>query len=83
VIRPRLVKGAYLGDFREFYRVQNNFKALLDIGLTARRPFCAGTQDPELLAWMKDRALQDKSQVEFAFLKGLGDETKHQMAKEK
>lgn len=43
VVRPRLVKGAYLGDFRDFHRVQNNFKALLDILLTAGRPFCAGT----------------------------------------
>jgi hypothetical protein len=63
--------------------VQNNFRALLDILLTAGRPFCAGTHDPELLEWMKDRALQDKSQVDFDFLKGLEDEIKLQMAKEK
>ena len=41
-------------------------------------PFSVGTHDPDLIAWL----VQDTPRtVEFGFLMGLSDETKHWLAK--
>lgn len=72
-IKVRLVKGAYLGDASDFSEVQKRFFSLFEVLLNAGRPFCTGTHDPEILAWIGDRAEDDKDLVEVGFLKGLAD----------
>ncbi|QSZ66257.1 hypothetical protein RJ40_01455 [Methanofollis aquaemaris] len=78
--RPRLVKGAYLGDADDFFDVQARFRSVAARLITSGRPFSIGTHDPDLVAWLLDAGGASKEQVEFAFLTGLADRTKEQMA---
>ncbi|NYT01186.1 MAG: hypothetical protein GKC10_00245 [Methanosarcinales archaeon] len=80
-IRPRLVKGAYLGDTNDFQEVQNRLKALAKQAYESRQPFSLGTHDPQVLQWARARFSIDRP-VAFSFLMGLADRTKLELAGE-
>ncbi|HWQ20395.1 MAG TPA: proline dehydrogenase family protein [Methanotrichaceae archaeon] len=79
-VRPRLVKGTYLGDTSDFQEIQERFKSLFGTLINAGRQLCVGTHDPQLLDWITDVAADDKDLIELGFLKGLADETKLDLA---
>lgn len=81
-IRVRLVKGAYVGDTRDFVEIQQRFRALFLVLLQAGADFSVGTHDPELIAWMLERGRASRQRLEFSFLKGLADRTKLRLATE-
>lgn len=81
-ISVRLVKGAYHGDIGDFIAIQEKFRAHAETLISAGAPFCAATHDPVLIDWLKERMRNHKDLVEFAFLKGLADRTKTEMAAE-
>jgi len=78
-LRPRLVKGAYIGDTHDFTEIQTRFKAQAEKAVARGSKLQIGTHDPELIGWAKQRAGLDKGLVEFGFLKGLADSTKIEM----
>jgi len=75
-ITVRLVKGAYLGDIEDFVEIQGQFKSIAKHLILSGRHFSIGTHDPELIAWVKSNAVDQKELIEFGFLKGLADNTK-------
>jgi proline dehydrogenase len=75
-ITPRIVKGAYHGDYHEFEQVRGRFKALVEMVLPTGAAFQVATHDPELLEWLTSRLDDEKHRVEFGFLMGLSDQTK-------
>lgn len=78
-VKVRLVKGAYLGDIREFDLIVEVYKDLVEEILERNVPFGVATHDPDLIKWVKSR-VKDKELVEFGFLKGLADRTKESLA---
>lgn len=79
-IRPRIVKGAYIGDTGDFEEIQARFRRLVE-GIVARdTPFSVGTHDPELIRWLVERLGGRRENAEFGFLRGLSDQTKVSMA---
>ncbi len=78
-VKIRLVKGAYTGDLSDFTMIEEAFKDAAEQIIGWDIPFCIGTHDPDLLEWAKIR-ISDRDFLEFAFLKGLADETKEHMA---
>lgn len=78
----RLVKGAYSGDINDFVEIQDRFLDLAEVLLFGRYPFKVGTHDPRLISWLREATDDKREKVEFQFLKGLGDETKLELAKE-
>jgi proline dehydrogenase len=81
-ITPRIVKGAYHGDYKEFEVVQERFKTLVEMVLPTGAAFLVATHDPELLEWLTSRLADEKHRAEFGFLMGLSDQTKKDMAEE-
>jgi proline dehydrogenase len=81
-IRPRLVKGAYLGDTRDFAEIQGRFRKLAMIMLKNKHHILVGTHDSELIEWIMQRMNSNKQLVEFGFLKGLAEKTKVDLAKQ-
>ena len=79
-IRVRLVKGAYLGDTSDFTAIQERFRTHVRSLISAAAPFSAATHDPFLVDWLKKEMRGHKDLIEFAFLKGLADRTKTEMA---
>jgi len=79
-ISPRIVKGAYHGDYQEFDLVQERFKGLVEMVLPTSAAFLVATHDPELLEWQTSRLADEKPRVEFGFLMGLSDRTKMELA---
>jgi proline dehydrogenase len=79
-ISIRLVKGAYLGDTSDFVEVQERFRSLAGVLVEAGVPFSAATHDPDLIAWLEEETGRKRILVEFAFLKGLADQTKIRLA---
>jgi proline dehydrogenase len=75
----RLVKGAYTGDLSDFDMIQEAFKDAAEQIIEWDVPFCIGTHDPDLIEWARNR-ISDRDFLEYAFLKGLADETKECMA---
>jgi proline dehydrogenase len=75
-IRIRLVKGAYMGDITEFSAVQERFRAIAETAIGRGLLFSAGTHDPDLISWLRERMADHRHQIEFGFLMGLGDQTK-------
>lgn len=75
-IRPRIVKGTYIGDTIEFKDIQERFKTLVEISIASGKPFSVGTHDPELIEWLEREMENEKNRIEFGFLKGLSDATK-------
>jgi len=80
-IRPRLVKGAYVGDTDDYVKIQRRFKNLAQIVLENKQPLFVGTHDPELIRWIMQRADSNRQFIEFGFLKGLADNTKVDLAR--
>ncbi|NLI73650.1 MAG: hypothetical protein GX369_02595 [Euryarchaeota archaeon] len=78
-VKIRLVKGAYTGNLSDFIMIQEAFKDAAEQAIGWDMPFCIGTHDPDLLEWIKNR-IPDRDFLEYAFLKGLADETKETMA---
>jgi proline dehydrogenase len=80
--RVRLVKGAYLGDTRDFAGIQQrtleDARLLLDLGA----PFSLGTHDPVVIGRVKEEFRDARDLVEFGFLRGLSDRTKAALAGE-
>ncbi len=79
-ITPRIVKGAYYGDYQEFEQIQERFKLLVEMVLPTGALFLVATHDPELLEWLTSRLADEKHRVEFGFLMGLSDFTKKDLA---
>jgi proline dehydrogenase len=79
-IRVRLVKGAYLGDTNDFTAIQERFRTHTRTLISGGAPFSAATHDPELVDWLKEEMRGHKDLIEFAFLKGLAERTKTEMA---
>jgi proline dehydrogenase len=79
-IKPRIVKGTYVGDTTKFEDVQEHFKALVEISIASGEPFSVGTHDPELIRWLKRKMENERDRMEFGFLKGLSDATKIDLA---
>jgi proline dehydrogenase len=79
-IKPRIVKGTYVGDITKFEDVQERFKVLVEIGIPSGVPFSVGTHDPELIGWLKRKMENERDGIEFGFLKGLSDATKIDLA---
>ena len=78
-VKIRLVKGAYTGDLSDFNMIEEAFKDAAEQIIGWDIPFCIGTHDPDLLEWAQNR-ISDRDFLEYAFLKGLSDETKENMA---
>lgn len=55
-LRPRLVKGACLGDSADYQDISRRMKALAGTLLSSKRPFAVGTHDPELVGWLEHAA---------------------------
>jgi proline dehydrogenase len=79
-IRPRIVKGTYLGDTVDFVAIQNRFRALASATAGQGSGFSAGTHDPELISWLEERCAKSRDRIEFGFLFGLADATKLRLA---
>ena len=79
-IRPRIVKGAYLGDTGDFPAIQERFRALVLHAAESVAQFSAGTHDPDLIRWLEERFKGSRGQIEFGFLRGLADATKMRLA---
>jgi proline dehydrogenase len=75
-VRVRLVKGAYVGDVKDFQEIQKRFigfaKTLSDCG----EKFALGTHDPEILSWVKVEMNRTKDKLELGMLRGLSDSSK-------
>lgn len=80
-IKPRLVKGAYLGDTADYVEIQERFRNLAEIVSENKQPLLVGTHDPELIRWIMQRADSNRQLIEFGFLKGLADNTKVDLAR--
>jgi proline dehydrogenase len=78
-IKPRLVKGAYAGDTLDFEEIEVRFRDLATSMLDAGIPFHVGTHDPVLLSWLQAELEKERDRVQFGFLMGLSDTTKHEM----
>ncbi|MDD1717903.1 MAG: proline dehydrogenase family protein [Methanoregulaceae archaeon] len=81
-LRVRIVKGAYLGDTGDFADISGRFRTLAGVLIGEGISFSAGTHDPEIVEWLKSGTERQKHLVEFGFLMGLADETKHTLVKE-
>jgi proline dehydrogenase len=79
-IRIRIVKGAYLGDARDFVDIRTRLKVLIARIADYGENFCIGTHDPEIVGWITNEAAIPRHQLEFGFLKGLSEETKLRLA---
>jgi proline dehydrogenase len=81
-VRVRLVKGAYLGDTREFGEIQRRTREDARLLWELHAPFSLGTHDPVLIAEIRREPGGGRDLVEFGFLKGLSDLTKTALATE-
>ena len=79
-ITVRLVKGAYQGDTDDFTTIQEQFRTHAGTLISAGASFSAATHDPELIDWLREEMSDHKDLIEFAFLKGLAERTKTEMA---
>jgi len=79
-IRPRIVKGAYIGDTGDPYEIRRRFVELVLIAHGQKAPFAVGTHDPDLIGWLVIRFAETKESLEFGFLKGLSNITKIALA---
>jgi len=80
-VTVRLVKGAYSGDLTDFDMIAETFKDLAEAIIEWDVPFSIGTHDPDLIRWAENR-ISDRDILEFAFLKGLSNDTKERLARE-
>jgi proline dehydrogenase len=81
-ITVRLVKGAYLGDTDDFTTIQKQFRTHAENLISTGNSFSAATHDPVLIEWLREEMHDHKNLIEFAFLKGLAERTKMEMAED-
>jgi proline dehydrogenase len=81
-IRVRLVKGAYLGDIRDFTGIRDRLRSLISLIGDSGENFSVGTHDPVILDWIRGESGIPRHQVELGFLMGLADQTKVRLAGE-
>jgi proline dehydrogenase len=81
-VTVRLVKGAYKGDTDDFTTIQKQFMMHADTLISAGPSFSAATHDPELIDWIRKKMGEKRDLIEFAFLKGLAEQTKTEMAED-
>lgn len=79
-ITPRIVKGAYIGDYNNFSEIQERFKTLITAAEKRGLPFNVGTHDPELIDWICGQMADKKDLISLGFLMGLSDSTKIRLA---
>ena len=79
-INVRLVKGAYIGDIKDFVLIQKSMKLLTEELLKTSENHSVGTHDPEIVNWYQDNPLVTPENTTFGFLKGLADEAKLELA---
>jgi proline dehydrogenase len=79
-VTVRLVKGAYTGDTDDFTTIQKQFMMHAETLISAGISFSAATHDPELIDGIRKKMGDKRDLVEFAFLKGLAEQTKTEMA---
>jgi proline dehydrogenase len=81
-VRIRLVKGAYLGDTRDFVEIERRTQGSIRLLKDLHAPFSLGTHDPVVIDGVKREFMGERGLVEFGFLRGLSDGTKAALAAE-
>lgn len=79
-IVPRIVKGTYPGDVKDFTAIQKRMKDLIEDTVDQGGRVQAGTHDPDLIAWIEKHFEGDRDRIEFGFLMGLADRTRIRLA---
>ncbi len=80
-VRIRLVKGAYVGDTRDFHVIQGRILGFAKMLSETRVAFALGTHDPDVISWVKEETDLSYNRLELGMLKGLSDETKLEFAR--
>ena len=79
-IPVRLVKGAYIGDFKQRDEITAAFRTQAFL-ISRRHPqFSVGTLNANMIHWLQESLPEARSRITFGFLKGLGTETMLGMA---
>ena len=79
-ITPRFVKGAYTGDLTGGDEIRERFLALVREVHQYGVPFHIGTHDQVLIDAIRTLMGEVRDRVEFGFLLGLSDRTKHDLS---
>lgn len=79
-ITPRFVKGAYTGDLTGSDEIRERFLALVREVYQYGVPFHVGTHDPALIDGIRTLMNEARDRIEFGFLLGLADRTKHDLS---
>ncbi|NYT06438.1 MAG: hypothetical protein GKC04_08780, partial [Methanomicrobiales archaeon] len=79
-LRPRLVKGAYAGDYDDYEEIQNRLKRHVLRVRDTSGAISIGTHDPRILAWLADALREERHRIHLGFLMGLADATKEGLA---
>jgi proline dehydrogenase len=79
-IVPRIVKGTYPGDVKDFTGIQSRMKSLLEQAVDQGGQVQAGTHDPDLISWIEEHFENDRDRLELSFLMGLAERTKIRLA---
>jgi proline dehydrogenase len=79
---PRFVKGAYLGDAKNFSEIQKRLRELVMEATRFEVSFHVGTHDPVLIPEIRSLMEDHRDRITFGFLMGLADLTKREMAAE-
>ena len=77
--RSRIVKGAYFGDSEDQAVIRAWFCSLVDAAVAGKQGCSIGTHDPVLIDQITRSHADEKGKIEFSFLKGLADATKHSL----
>jgi proline dehydrogenase len=81
-ILPRFVKGAYIGDVKDYAEIRNRFLDRVREVAGYDISFHVGTHDPDLIREISSLMEDRRDRVTFGFLMGLADQTKVGMAAE-
>jgi proline dehydrogenase len=79
---PRFVKGAYLGDVKDFSEIRKRCLNLVQEAARYEISFHVGTHDPVLIPEIISLMEGHQEKVTFGFLMGLADQTKLRLAAE-
>jgi proline dehydrogenase len=71
----RLVKGAYVGDWDDFGRIEDEFRKDCTLLAGYEIPFAVGTHDPDLVDYITKSGIE-QTMIEFGFLYGFAEHTK-------
>ena len=80
--RSRIVKGAYFGDSDDQEVIRAWFCSLADMAVAVDRGCSIGTHDPVLIDRISGLHADTQGRIEFSFLKGLADTTKHALVRQ-